>query len=120
MADDAAVLPVHRHPREVAHVLVGAGELVKQGGFAAVLVSGQTEGNGLPFRNLRSLDLHMVDAHFPGMGVGHLLGLLDHRFGLVRRMGVPQQNIGSVLFAEGELVPPHPQLQGVPHGSGFD
>ena len=43
MAADLAVLSVHRYTGEVAHVLVGAGELVEQGGLSAVLVSGKSE-----------------------------------------------------------------------------
>ena len=40
---DLAVLAVHRDPREVAHMLVGTGELVEEGGLAAVLVARQCE-----------------------------------------------------------------------------
>ena len=43
LSPDGAGLLVHRHTGKVAHVLVGAGELVEQGGLAAVLVSGQGE-----------------------------------------------------------------------------
>ena len=40
---DLTGLLVHGDAGEVAHVLVGAGELVKEGGLAAVLVAGQCE-----------------------------------------------------------------------------
>ena len=43
LAPDRAGLLVHRDAGEVAHVLVGAGELVEQGGLSAVLVSGKSE-----------------------------------------------------------------------------
>ena len=43
----APSLAVHRHAGEIAHVLVGAGELVEQGGLAAVLVARQCKGQGL-------------------------------------------------------------------------
>ena len=43
MTPDSAGLLVHGDAGEVAHVLVGAGELVEQGGFSAVLVSGKGE-----------------------------------------------------------------------------
>ena len=43
LAPDFTGLLVHRDAGEVAHVLIGAGELVEQRGLAAVLVSGQCE-----------------------------------------------------------------------------
>ena len=43
LAPDGAGLLIHRHAGEVAHVLVGAGELVEQCGLAAVLIAGQRE-----------------------------------------------------------------------------
>ena len=42
---DGARLLIHRHAGEIAHVLVGAGELVEQRGLAAVLVAGQCENH---------------------------------------------------------------------------
>ena len=44
-----SVLAVHRDPGEVAHVLVGTGELIEKGGLAAVLVAykGEAEGRAL-------------------------------------------------------------------------
>ena len=47
---DGTALAVHRHAREVAHVLVGTGELVEQGGLTAVLVARQRKGQGLILR----------------------------------------------------------------------
>ena len=43
---DGAGLLVHRHAGKVAHMLVGAGELVEQRGLAAVLIAGQCEDHG--------------------------------------------------------------------------
>ena len=43
---DLAVLAVHRHAWEVAHMLVGAGELVEKRRFAAVLVAGEGKAQG--------------------------------------------------------------------------
>ena len=40
---DVAGLLVHRDAGKVAHMLIGAGELVEEGGFAAVLIAGQGE-----------------------------------------------------------------------------
>ena len=41
MGADGALLFVHRDAGEVAHMLIAAGELVKQGGFSAVGISYQ-------------------------------------------------------------------------------
>ena len=45
LAAKLAGLAVHRHAGEVAHMLVGAGQLVEQGGLAAVLVAHQCENH---------------------------------------------------------------------------
>ena len=39
-----AALPVYGNSREIAHMLIRAGKLVKQGGLSAVLISGQGKG----------------------------------------------------------------------------
>ena len=44
LAENDPVLPVHRHPREIADMLFGTGQLVEQGGFPAVLVPDQRKG----------------------------------------------------------------------------
>ena len=46
VALDGTALAVHRHAREIAHMLVGTGELVEQGGLTAVLVASQRKGEG--------------------------------------------------------------------------
>ena len=43
LAAELAGLAVHCHTGEIAHVLIGAGQLVEQGGLAAVLVAHQCE-----------------------------------------------------------------------------
>ena len=48
VAQDLAAFLLHRHARKVAHVLIGAGELVEQRGFAAVLVACQCDDHTLP------------------------------------------------------------------------
>ena len=60
VAANRAVLAVHRHAREVAHVLVGAGELVEQRGLAAVLVARQCKADGFARRDdLAGLDVQL-------------------------------------------------------------
>ena len=41
---DCAALPIHRYTGEIAHMLVCAGQLIEQRGFAAVLVARQCKG----------------------------------------------------------------------------
>ena len=49
MAADGAVFAVYCDAGEVAYVLVRAGKLVEQRGFAAVLIANQGEGEGPVF-----------------------------------------------------------------------
>ena len=51
MTFDNAAFPVHRDAREIAHVLVGTGELVEKGRLPAVLVTRQGKGQ-FPFDRL--------------------------------------------------------------------
>ena len=46
LAPDGAGLLIYGDTGKVAHMLVGAGELVEQRGFAAVLIAGQGENHG--------------------------------------------------------------------------
>ena len=62
-ADDA-VLAVHCDTREVADVLIGAGELVEKGGLATVLVADEGKSQRLLFRQRRFRLLIVVDATF--------------------------------------------------------
>ena len=55
-------------------MLVGTGQLVEQGGLAAVLISCQSEGNGLSCRKGIFARLHMVDAAFSQARVVGFLG----------------------------------------------
>ena len=73
-AADDTVLAVHRHTREVADVLVGAGQLVKKRRLAAVLVAGQREPERLAFGNFGPALAVMVAgglAQLAHAGVGH-------------------------------------------------
>ena len=67
MAAHLAVLAVNGNAGEVAHVLVGARELVKERGLAAVLVAGQRKREGL------------ACGHHPSCRAGAQLALADGR-----------------------------------------
>ena len=120
IAADHAVLPVHRDAGEVAHVLIGAGELVEQGGFAAVLVAHQ--GKAQKFR--------------VGQGVAAALGV---EFALLAQTGVVlgpgaagrlpghgavqgggDRNLRGVRQAQGQLIAVNPQLHGIAQGGQLD
>ena len=59
MAPDDAVLAVYGNAREIAHMLIGSGQLVEQGRLAAVLVADQSEGQGCICRERISCSLGM-------------------------------------------------------------
>ena len=48
LAPHLAHLLVHRDAGKIAHVLIGPGELVEQGGLAAVLITDQRQDHALP------------------------------------------------------------------------
>ena len=48
LAPHLAHLLIHRDAGEIAHVLIGPGELVEQGGLAAVLITDQRQDHALP------------------------------------------------------------------------
>ncbi len=116
-APDDPVLPVHGDPGEVAHVLAGPGELVEEGGLAAVLVAHQGEGQGGPLGELLPLAGLVVLAPLPQAGVvGGLRGLRRRgREGLPRRQGL-DGDLLPVGPAEGQLVAVEADLHGVPQG----
>ena len=116
VALDDAVLPVHGDAREVAHVLVGAGELVEQGGLPRVLVAHQSEGKGGALGERVAVALAVVlavlaqarvldglDGGDADVGVGALLDGLDG-------------DLGGVGKAERQLVAVDLELHGVAHG----
>ena len=113
MLADLAVLAVHRHAGEVAHVLVGAGELVEQGGLAAVLVARQREHQGRVLRQGRALFLAVA-----GVGDGR-----DGRLGgggrFARLARFSDLNVLRVLQPQGQFIAPQFQFDGVPHGGGL-
>ena len=91
---DLAVFPVHGDAGEVSDVLVGTGQLIEERRFAAVLVSGQREGQGLPLRQRRLVLLVVVASAFAEARVFHVVAaapghgrpvLTDRRLLLIAR-----------------------------------
>ena len=112
---DGAALAVHRHTRKVAHVLVGAGELVEQGGLAAVLVARQRKGQGLILRQGMLALLGVVLAALAKTRVLH--HFFRHR-GVHRRglFGGGHGDLCRVVQTQGQLIAVDAQLHGVTHG----
>ena len=117
LAADGAVLAVHRHAGEVAHVLVRASQLVEQRGLAAVLVAHQRKGQRLALGQGGAAALGMELAvlaqaqvgrlpvpPLPGGALGHVV---DWRRLDLLRVRQPQR----------QLVAVDAQLHGVAHGS---
>ena len=57
MSFDRAVFPVNRNARKVSDVLIGASQLIKKGGFSAVLVTHQRKSQCRSFRKRVSVIL---------------------------------------------------------------
>ena len=116
VAAHRAVLAVHRHAGEVAHVLVGAGKLVEQGGLAAVLVTHQGEGQQRAFGERVAAALGMELAFLAQAGVGDsaLAGIVIFRGGRLRHHF--SLDFFRVRQAQGQLVAVDAQLHGVAQG----
>ena len=119
MAADHTVLPVLCDAGEIAHVLVGTGQLVEQGGLAAVLVADQRKGQLCAVRQGIAAAPGMETAFFTQAGM--LLGTLGFLFlidGFLADRG--NFNLLRVCKAESQLISVDPQLHGVSHRSQFD
>ena len=121
-ADDA-VLAVHGDAGEVADVLVGAGQLVEERGFSAVLVADEGEGQRGPFRKGVARTLGMETAFLTEAGV--LRGLLLFLFsgcgsGCFRAFQQGDTDVPGIRDAEGQLISVDPKLHGIAHWCQLD
>ena len=118
-----ALLLLHRHAGPVAHILVGPGEGVEEGGFAAVGVAHQ--GN---FHLPHVVVVLLAAPVLPLMvlvGLGHpphclLVGggvLGTGAVGLLPRG--TQEDVAGVLLAQRQLIPPEIDLDGVAKGGNL-
>ena len=120
MAADDAVLAVDRYTGEIAHVLVGTGQLVEQGGLSAVLVSDQGEFEQRTLGKRALVGLVVIFASLAKSRVG-MRGVRLRHAG--RRTGIGFNQCpfiqpfnfdpGSVRLAQGEGEPPHQQFHRV-------
>ena len=123
MVFDLAALPVHGDPGEIAHMLVGAGELVEQGGLSAVLVACQGKGQLGSLGQGILIRLYMVFAPLaqagvgPGFGMRHWLAGLPYPLPGFRGTDL---DLLRVRQPEGQLISVDAQLHGVAHGGVFN
>ena len=120
MPADHAVLAVHRYAGEVAHMLVGAGELVEEGGLAAVLVAHQRKAQSRPLRQgiARALGVEfalLAETRMIGGPARGFCLLFDG--GGLRPLNADVLGVGQ---AQRQLIPAQAQLHGVAHGRKLD
>ena len=119
MTLDGTALAVHRHARKVAHVLVGAGELIEQGGLAAVLVAGQRKGQCLVFRQGVLPFFDVIPTALAKAWMLHHF-ILDRCVHRRDGLGGGDADLRGILQPQGQLVAVDAQLHGVPHGGQLD
>ena len=118
MAADAAALAVYGDAGEVAHVLVGTGQLVEERRLAAVLVARQGEGEHLGVGQGVFVLLVVVGCSLAQSGVGHYGGLCRGRGALGLRRYL-DADACCVSLSQGQFVGVYLQLYGVAHGGVF-
>ena len=107
-------------------MLVGAGELVEQGGLAAVLVARQRKGDGCA-RGQRVCGTAPFCGRFAKARVGdglhrtQVVLVVMFSFHLFGGAGVHALNVDAfcILQAQGQLVAPQLQFDGVAHGGNL-
>ena len=121
MSADGTALAVYRYARKVADVLIGAGQLVEQRGFAAVLVSGKRKGQRRSLGNRMFIGFYVIFAAFTetrmrggirdGLGrSGFLCRLSRHRLNF---------NFFGICQTQGQLVAVDAKLHRVAHRCKF-
>ena len=110
------ILPVHRNAGKVSHMLVGAGQPVKQGGLSTVLIAHQRKGQHLPLRQGAFSCLGVIFPPFSQARVGNgpqaSLSSTGHGCGL----NLLHRDLVRICQPKGQLIAVHPKLQRIPHG----
>ena len=127
MSFDDAVFAVDGDTREVAHMLVGARQLVEEGGLAAVLLSGEGEGELGAFGQRGLVGLVVVNACLTQARVGVVVGeggdiqlveVVAFFFALAVVAGLHFDE-GGIGFAKGEGIAVDHHLHRVAQGRVF-
>ena len=119
-APDDAVFPADRDAGEIAYMLIGAGELVEQGGLSAVLVADQRKGQRCTIRQRVAAALGMEPAAFAQTWVGHFGCRLQGSAGRLRRRQRCHCDLIRVRKSQCEFIAVKHQLHGIAHGGVFD
>ena len=122
MAADRAVLAVYRDTGKVAHMLVGAGQLIEQRRFAAVLVAGQGKTQRLSFGDLTARLAVVVAGgltQFAHAGVGHRRVPCLAAGSAVRFVDIVHFDLGGISQPQGQLVAAQLYFDGVTHGGNL-
>ncbi|CDD53729.1 putative uncharacterized protein [Ruminococcus sp. CAG:379] len=120
MADDLPILPIHRHAGKIAHMLIGAGQPVKQGGLAAVLVSHQGKGQHLFLRQGAFSCLGVILAPLSQARVGNIPQAPLGYSGCRGSGDLLHEDLLRIRQPQGQLIPMYPQLQRISHGRKLD
>ena len=116
---DRSVLSVHCNAGEIADVLVGAGELVEQGGLAAVLIAHEGKGQGRPLRERVAASLGMkASALAETRMLSGPVAVVDPL--ILERLAGSDLDFVCVIQAQCELVPVKHQLHRVSHRGILD
>ena len=95
MTADRAVLAADCDTREIAHMLIGTGELVEEGGLAAVLVAHEGEGQKSIVRKRIAVS-GLMEAS--GLAETGLFGLLAEGSFFTLGVFLPFVCVGSILI----------------------
>ena len=115
---DHTVFPIYGHTREIAHMLVGSRQLVKQGRLSTVLVSRQGKGQNLSFRKWMFSLLHMIPSALSKSRMVHdLLVRRPHfRHGVLHLSNLDFLRIRQT---QGQFITMYPHLHWISHGGIF-
>ena len=116
MSPDHAVLPVHRNPRKVPHMLVAAGQLVEERGLSAVLVPHQRKGQERLLRQGISRSLGMKNSFLTQTGVRGLFPVLFRLFALRFPFQRRDPDFRGVVQPQRQFIAADHQLHRIPHG----
>ena len=103
----------------IADVLVGTGQLIEEGGLAAVLVAGQGKGQRCAFGQGIFVGLDMILAVFTQTGVSRI-NCTGCRRGPGLFVGRDDADFFGIGQTEGQHVTVNTQLHGVAHGGILD
>ena len=119
LAADYAVLAVYRDAGEVPDVLVGAGQLVEQGRFAAVLVPDQSKGEQRAVRKRITGSFWMKTPFLSETGVFRFSGTDFPVLGCGERVEKLNVNPRCIGQPQGQLISVNAQLHRISHGRQF-